>query len=527
MSCPDYVNSPAGRQGIGVIQPQSGLDYPLVGPSVFNTRDYARNIRYLLADFYFEYDDPAEYNGGTKTVHPLRIKYLYGVGCIENTPTLDFPTPVHDADIVLVDANNTVVFDTTAQPTEFFASNWGVDYKIYTWKQASTVCRLVAYTTWVNGDNERQQFHKYLFPPDAVLDERAVYKMPRRLLSVAVRNGGITTAKRAGSFVFVNGYNTDLSVADTVVNNFRADTSVTFTAVAGSGLGRYTDCTESTGSKPITKLNGVGPDSFGNFLLASNDCLWARRPTTYTGDNPTPWTTEQLQLGADCGPCCSCDDYANTAEYMNTTGLRYQLIGQRVQDVRLYHDNNIVRWDEQRTCSLLQPLKLMFVPQNCPYIDVIAMLCNPCDTCIGETSLKLVISTEQPGLITSLECGYTALYATGINGGAIGVAELVDEVGYTFALPQILPNDSAYVKLRLKFTEPNPDPDPDLDPEEVGKPVKARGAYAISGALTAIVNSTQLPLIPGCGTPEITEPALAVDTKTLYCTDTGTTEAPC
>jgi hypothetical protein len=524
MSCPDYVNSSAGRQGIGVIQPQSGLDYPLVGPSVFTTRDYARNIRYLLADFYFEYDDPAEYNGGTKTVHPLRIKYLYGVGCIENTPILGFPTPAHAADIVLVDANDTVVLDTTAQPTEFSASNWGVDYKIYTWKQANTVCRLVAYTTWVNGDNERQQFHKYLFPTDAVLDERAVYKMPRRLLSVAVRNGGVTTVKRAGSLVFVNGYNTALSAADTVVNNFRADTSVTFTAVAGSGLGRYTNCTESTGSKPITKLNGVGPDSFGNFLLASNDCLWARRPTTYTADNPTPWTTAQLQLGADCGPCCSCDDYANTAKYMNTTGMRYQLIGQRVQDVRLYHDTNIVRWNAQRTCSLLQPLKLMFVPQNCPYIDVIAMLCNPCDTCIDETSLKLVISVRaispnQPGPIPLLECGYTALYAKGINGGAIGVLELVNEVGYTFTLPQILPNDSAYVKLRLKFME--------ADNATPGELVKARGAYAISGALTAVVNSTQLPLIPGCGASELTEPAVAVDTKTLYCTDKGTTEAPC
>jgi hypothetical protein len=440
------------------------------------------------------------------------------VGCIDNTPILGFPTPVHAADIVLVDANNTVVFDTTALPTEFVAQDWGTDYRIYTWKQTRAVCRLVAYTTWTAGDNERQQFHKYLFPPDAVLDERAVYKMPRRLLSVAVRNGGVTTDKHANPIVFVNGYNTDISTATAAVTNFRTDTAVTFTAVAGSGLGKYTDCTEASGSKPITKLNGVGPDSFGNFLLASSDCLWARRPTTYAENNPTPWTTDQLQLGADCGPCCSCSDYATTARYMNDTGVRYQLIGQRVQNVRLHHDNNIIRWNEQRTCSLLQPLKLMFVPQSCPYIDVIAMLCNPCDTCIGETTLKLVISYDQPGLTTTLECGYTALYAAGTNGGAIGVTELVNENGYTFGLPQILPNDSAYVKLRLKFTEKDPG---------THKDVKARGAYAITGALTATVNRTKLPLIPGCGDPDITEFAAAVDTKTLYCTELGTTEAAC
>jgi len=519
MSCPDYVTSAKGRQGIGVIQPQSGLDYPLVGPSVFNTRDYARNIRYLLADFYFAYDDPAEYTNGAKTVHPLRIKHLYGVGCVDNTPSPGFPTPVHAADIVLSDATNAVVFDTTAQPTEFDVQNWSDDYVIYTWKQTQGICRLVAYTSWAAGDNERQQFNKYLSPLDAVLDERAVYKMPRRLLSIAVRNGGITTDKHANQIVFVNGYSTEITPDAPTVTNFRTTTPVTFSAVAGSGLlGRYTNCTESTGSKPITKLNGVGPDNFGNFLMASSDCLWNRRPTTYQDGKPTPWTTEQLQLGADCGPCCSCKNYSDTAIYMNDTSARYQLIGQRVQNVRVHHDQNVIRWNEQRTCSLLQPLKLMLVPQSCPYIDVIAMLCNTCETCISETTLKLVISYDQPGLVASLECGYTALYAAGTNGGSVGVTELTNEIGYTFGLPQILPNDSAYVKLRLKFTEP----------DSISKKlVKARGAYAITGTLTATVNRTKLPLIAGCGDPDIKDPATAVDVKTLYCTELGTTEAAC
>jgi hypothetical protein len=73
VSCPEFSFAPRGRQGIGVIQPQSGLDYPLVSPS--------EDIRYLLADMYFEYDDEGLYNtASTPAALPLRVKWLYGVG---------------------------------------------------------------------------------------------------------------------------------------------------------------------------------------------------------------------------------------------------------------------------------------------------------------------------------------------------------------------------------------------------------------------------------------------------------------
>lgn len=519
MPCPDYVISAGGRQGIGVVQPQSGLDYPLIGPRIFSTRDYEHAIRYLLADFYFAYDDPAEYNDGVKIAHPLRIKYLYGIGCVDNVPAADFPTPTHPADIVLVDVNDAVAFDSTTADTFFAVSAWGTDYKIYTWKQARAICRLVAHTTWAATDNEKQQYDKYMAPEEAILDERAVYRIPRRVLSMCVRNGATTTPKATGAFVFLNGYNTEIATADPTSTDFRTNTAVTFAAVPGSGLGRYIDCTESLGSKPITRINGVGPDSFGNFLLSSSDCLWARRPTTYAGDIPSPSTTAQLQIGADCGPCCSCNEYAATAKYMNDTSTRYRLIGQRADGVRRNHEQNIERWNAQRTCSLLQPLKLLFVPQGCPYIDVIAMLCNTCETCLEETILTLVVSFEKPGLVVELDCGYTTLFATGSSGKSIGVnsAAVTGGTGFTFNMPKILPNDSAYVKLRLKFLEPGPK----------GELVRARGPYQIAGTLTALLVNTGGPLIPGCGDPNVFEPAAAADIKTLYCTDTGRTEAPC
>ena len=106
MTCPSFQLSGTGRRGIGVNQPQSGLDYPLVNPS--------EDARYLLADVYLAYDDPGAYNSTiTPSQHPLRIKWLYGVGCSASSAPAWAPAPTHAADIVIVDAQDNVVFDST------------------------------------------------------------------------------------------------------------------------------------------------------------------------------------------------------------------------------------------------------------------------------------------------------------------------------------------------------------------------------------------------------------------------------
>ena len=169
MTCPDFTLSKNGRAGIGVVQPQSGLNFPLIAPSA--------DIKYLLADFYLSYDDAGEYTPAVSPAqHPLRIKYLYGIGCVNNTPAGDFPEPVHAADIVVVDANDRVIFDTNNEETTFAAAAWSADYRIYEWKNSGAVCRVVAYTTWPTDDNQLgdedtpRNYNKYLKPVNAKLD---------------------------------------------------------------------------------------------------------------------------------------------------------------------------------------------------------------------------------------------------------------------------------------------------------------------------------------------------------------------
>jgi hypothetical protein len=525
------------RRGIGVVQPQSGLDYPLVYPS--------QDIKYLIADFYLSYDDAGEYDATVPPAqHPLRIKHLYGFGCQSNQPAADFPQPVNQADIVVVDANDRIILDTSADSSTIcHVIDSNHVYTAVRWQRKNTVCSLIAYKKWPDDDNgitdddTERSYDLYLTPARAILDERAVYKIPKRLLTLRVRNGQTTSPRYSGAFTFGNGYNTEITTTPAAVKNFRNITSVNFSAVAGTGLGRYGNCPGGV-AVPITKINGVTAEN-GDFRLGATDCLWVRRPVTVGVAAPhpvNPSTTAHQQVGADCAPCCGCDDYANTAKYMNETSYRYKLIGQRAENVRTEHENNIARWLDQRSCSVQRPLRLFMVPQRCAYLDIVMMLCNPCDKCTEPTRLTVNLSVSgdlvvaNPETQTSvairpeLECGHTSMYAPGIRGAAVGITVSGGGFQYSAAFPQIKPGDSAYVQFRVKFNQYDPtSPEPEY--------TRARGPYVITGTLTGTYLSSTQPILTNCGNnlddglPPL--PALAETAQTLHCNAEGKTEAPC
>ena len=526
-----FVARPDGRQTIGPADDVAAAD----------------NIRYLVADFFLSYDDPGEYDSSLPLVKPpLRIKYLYNVGCwaddrlaggnAQNTgsATLDggasqtpednidggaaaseyitqqippaFPTNLGDgADIVIVDAANRVVFDTTVGATARAEQDWGADYKIYTWSKAGHVCHLVAYTTWTTADNDRKHFAKYMAPANAVLDARATYKMPKRLRRLYVKNG-TTTGPYTGITQFSNGYNTEIIAAAPSVNNFRVNTRVVFNVEPASGAGKYPNCGDVNTAIPITKINGIAPVQ-GGILISGADCVWPRRSVTVdsvTGAISAD-TTQQQQIGADCPPCCECTDYAATALYMNQVQSQYVLIGQRANDVKLLHEQNVARWLDQRECST-NPLKLFLVPQRCPYMDIVMMLCNPCQECIESSTLTVALSAS----VAEVMCGYTALFAPGINGRAvpINVNHVNDGTQLSAQFPLVRGGASAYLKFRVRFS--------------------VRDQYAITGILTGITQAGD-PILTGCNTTPTADrsTATAERVEALFCTPEGTTELPC
>lgn len=508
MSCADPTITPGGRGGIGVVQPQSGLDYPLVAPS--------DDVRYLLADFYLAYDDPGFYRSAETTrKHPLRIKWLYGVGCEPASSPSWAPAPIHAADILIVDTDNNTVFDST-QPVpaggdpeyrRFIKRNWGPDYDIYEWIGNDAVCRLVIHKTWPPAfEISPKNWPIHLVPINAVLDERAVYKIPRRLRSLAVVSEDVEIGKVARIGVtFVAGNNMILESADSTARGQRQNTNVTLTAEPGAGTGKYEDCPDSP-TQPIYRLNGATPNEYGDLVIAGPECIWIRQPTTLNiNGRAVPVLTggaATLAIGSNCPPCCDCPDYVDTALYMNQVARKYSSVGAFTHNVKLLHENNIDRWIEQRECRLQKPLRVLLTPQNCPLLDVVIMYCNQCHQCAENGALSINFSTFPAGATASVECGYTSLNAPGYN----NVEYALQGTYPTFnaLLPPVDLGSSAYVKFRLRF-----------DP--------ANYPYLVAATLTGTTNSS--PLLIGC------EPLALVASVTasaaLNCNTDGGTVRSC
>lgn len=499
MSCPEFSFAPRGRQGIGVIQPQSGLDYPLVSPS--------EDIRYLLADMYFEYDDEGLYDPAkTKAVLPLRIKWLYGVGCEDNASVDGAPEPTHSADILIVDANDVVVFDSTDLGDDqtyqrFTVKDWGNDYKLYEWLSNTAVCRLVVYTNWSPDENSPRHYKKNLAPVSAVIDERAVYRMPKRVRSINV----LTTKTTRKRVVFQAGYNMRLTNDATEVVGLRNQTTVTFDSEPGYGFGQYSDCTEEK-PKYIYTVNGISPNTYGDFFVTGGECIYARIPTADAGDGKVRPVLVAgnlgLRVGSDCPACCDCPDYVNTATYMNIIRDEYSRIGRRSHAVKLLHEENIDRWVNQRNCRVSKPLRISLAPLSCPYMEVIVQFCNQCAECVENVKLNVNFSTAPAGAVGGLVPGYTLINGAGLPNEPFNIDGAWPNFNANIGF--VDKGASVFVRFLLKFA-------PKTFP------------YAITGTLTGTIGDTPIkPCDPN--TPSANTPSQSTDTRALYCNATGCTD---
>lgn len=503
MSCNPYTYAPRGRRGIGINQPQSGLNYPLVAPSA--------DIQYLIADFYLAYDDLTQ-----TRQHPLRIKWLYGIGCDDSAAPPWAPTPTHAADILITDAQDNAVFDTASLAGAVTFSTWcwgrrkndagcddSYDYRVYEWLGAKAVCRLVVYQTWppsaadIDADAVRN-YAQHLAPENAVIDERAIYRTPKRVTSFilpALNNVKLTKT----AVDFAAGYNIELLAGDTATSNLRNTQPVTINATPGAGLGKYTDCENP--DIPIYRINGLtGPD----ILITAEKCLWLRTPTVVDNSGlsltPVKINNHATQvIGSNCPACCTCDDYVELANYMNNTRDRYKTIGNAAKNVLLAHSDNITRWVDQRNCRLRTPIKVCMTPQLCPYIDVVAQYCNLCENCAEDVIIQM--NFVAAGNSATIACGHTSVTTKTVKGGLYQLGG--DWPTYTANLGKVDAGNSASVAFRLQFTN----------------------AVPTTVRLTATATTKNGDVLAGCS-PGL-DPASATVTKALYCTSDGKTVSVC
>lgn len=515
--------------GIGVVQPQSGLDYPFVSPGLNANPTYLLDVRELFADFYLSYDDRGYYWSEPANTNPLRVYWLYGFGegsafsLGQNpVPEVPIPTPTHAKDLIVIDSQNRVVFDSTQADEYDDTTIWGDHYRIIEWRrnekptnyqrQQRTICRVVQFLH-LHTNTEIPERPISFCPRNAVLDERTIEKIPKRVLAMRVQTGDCVSEWFHDKVTFVNGHNTELTIGEgatilanvpSLTTSLRKNTNIGFRVAAGAGKGQYGICASGvceedppTGvcepgqdisvnicdeaeGESIKTLNGVPPDKNGNISINASDCLFVRKPATYINNTPRNTYTVNgqevrpvMQVGGDCGPCCACEDYVETAKYLTKVAQQYGVIGERVQGLQDLHKKNIERWNEQRDCRLSKPLRLLLVTQPCPCIDVVAMYCNQCDDCAENVRLTISFSSSPSGGSGTIDPRYTELVGAGYS-----VPAVVNGGWPIFSadFPTVKSGASVYVKFRLCFCPSYP--------------------YAIQGSLTGVKSTG--PILAGC-----------------------------
>jgi hypothetical protein len=369
-----------GRQAIGVNQPPGGGSlYPLVEPSA--------DIQDLLGDFYLSYLDDA-----CALVYPFRLAWLYGCGTEPAPLPAGMPAPTHAKDLVVLDAHDRVVFDSTSA-TSYREVPWGGRLLIVQWETEEEVCRLTLHTDWEPGAEVRT-YSQHITPANGELDPRTLNRLPRRLRAIRV---GLQTFR--GPVLLEAGYNIQLAGRGTArTDGGPAIDRVDMDAVPGAGLGRQPSCLDT--EVLVRRINHTAPDAAGNFFLQLDGCLRAQRALHVTDgpegreavyayhDFPPADAASTVRLFNDCTPCCACSYFVRTYRGLARTWERWRQAGLLAESARDTHRNNIGRWEAERQRRLECPARLVVSSDSDCKLFVGAAYCNFSDLCIGPLELR-------------------------------------------------------------------------------------------------------------------------------------------
>lgn len=375
-----------------------GADYPFVSPS--------SDIRGLLADAYLSHP--------LSVTLPLHISWIAGLGAaFQGDAVVNGPLPAgsssqnrpHPVDVVIRDATNFIVFN--SREASYEATDFGDRFRIHEWQNDnSTVCRIVQFT----------QFHQLtgvfsipdeLIPVNGILDARVNSQLPLRLTTLRV--GNYVVNERV---ILQNGYNTTLTRDEAQIVGRRNQTRITLNAAAGTGFGRFNNC--GNPDTIIRSINRVAPTDRGDFFFSATGCYWVRQPAVTAGEPlvATP-TDTTLQLGNDCGPCCTCEDYVDTYEQLRSLSTQYAAIGDQTQTARdRYHEMRL-RWLTAKACAEAHAVTIAALTHK-HYLEFSLAICNVTAECVND--IEVMIDVEVNGAsVTPLLVPHTT-FRTAIGG---------------------------------------------------------------------------------------------------------------
>lgn len=393
-----------GRQPVGLNQPPSGGSaYPFVSPS--------DDILYLLADLFVSFDDLAD-----EIVYPLRIAWMYGFGDVAVTPPVGWPIPTHTQDLIILDANDAIVFNSTTA-ISFTTEVWDNRLLILEWTNEHNVCRCTMHTDWTESDiidEQARSYANYIVPDRGELQADTWYKIPKRVLSLRV---GLTHITKS-SVTLAEGYNMQISKVDeatdlnfntfgitglqqtkTLINGKRITQRLMLEAVPLSGLGIFPSCVDQ--EKVIRTINQVRSNTHQNFIYDSEGCIRVQRPVSLVSPDPRIFNygasslptsaaaSSAIVVSNDCTNCCDCIYFAQTYQGLKRQWFLFRSTARNAELVRDRYAQNKERWLIQKEIREANVLRVrLSLDGNCKVRWGVAF-CNASKCCLTNVTVYL------------------------------------------------------------------------------------------------------------------------------------------
>lgn len=363
-----FLFDPLARRRISVDQSSpEGVCYPLLSDQSDAT------LLSCLADFYLAYRD-GDFEIDFKL--PFKITYLYGLGDADSDldPPVGYPAGKHKYDLIIRDANDELVVDTTE--ADYCTTNmWGVRIEVAQWVVGDVVVR-AAFHVAFREQSDVTSFDMYLLPSEGRLQPRTVDKLPARVKSLSCN---LITIE--GDDVQVNvGYNCAIDITQNdAEDGERRKTTLTIHGDAGSGLGYYYDC--ETQLSYLRQINEQVADDKGRFQLSGDACFRISPVIDELDDETAILSPGKMLIDQDgCLPCCSCKDLVALYKTAKALWERIQAVGREAEYARDSLVRVIDRYETRVGCSLDNPVRVKLEP-FCPCSALVTITFCNYDSC--------------------------------------------------------------------------------------------------------------------------------------------------
>jgi hypothetical protein len=381
-------------------QPGGGSDYPFVGPS---------GVPGVL-DVYLSYED-----GACAYAWPFAL--------------------AHDGtNVDVLDAGGANVF--SAPLSAAVATPWG-DRRVLEWVVGEYVLRLVV------RDAD-------LAAGTAALDPRTYHRLPQRLRSVRVAGQVLR-----GNVRIEAGYNVKLAASQpTRKDGGRFAQRVNLDAVPGAGMGRQPGCGQV--ETFVRRINNIGPDPSGNFVIDLDDCFRGQLPAYVTeadGFRTAQRTPATLGLYNDCKPCYDCAYFVNTYRGLKRVWYRWQAVAAQAERVRDTFAANRQRWLDQRTCRINHAARLVAIGGHGCKTFVGGMYCNASPTCLQPVELRFTFQLYRQGQPVAWPDSGVQLLESYVDGSPVETEESYPPVVagpvFRYTLDYSDPQQTSQARMRL------------------------------------------------------------------------------